>query len=259
MKNFLFCLLIVGLLYSCSEKGKIETDYKVYEVHGNVRQIAYSSANPKEKDVMVTFNRDGMLELEKIRGRSFEYKYDGVRVVSLKSYVGDSVDLRRTFEYKNGLPVEIREYDGAGTFRKKVLYEYDADDNRIKGVILNPYGDTIFVWKYDYRDSLVMKEIRTNYQGATKYVQTFDYSYNEKGELSSIVESSGNEIYSRTEYKTFHTVPLQTTIVNYWNNQPSDSTTMMYVFDEKGNWIFKRTKSSGGREQRQERTIMYYK
>ena len=94
MKNILFCSLIVGLLYSCSEKGKIETDYKVYEVHGNVRQIAYSSAKPNEKDVTVTFNRDGMLELEKIRGRSFEYKYDGTRVVSLKAYVGDSVDFQ---------------------------------------------------------------------------------------------------------------------------------------------------------------------
>ena len=259
MKNILFCSLIVGLLYSCSEKGKIETDYKVYEVHGNVRQIAYSGAQPNEKDVTVTFNRDGMLELEKIRGRSFEYKYDGTHVVSLKSYIGDSVDLRRTFEYKNGLPVEIKEYDGTGTFRKKVQYEYNSDGNRVKGVILNPYNDTMFVWKYTYKDSLVMQETRINYQGTTKFVQTFDYSYNEKGELLSIVESSDGEIYSKTEYKTFHTVPLQTTVINYWNNQPSDSTTMMYVFDEKGNWIFKRTKSSGGREQRQERTIMYYK
>lgn len=253
----LSCLLIS--FSSCSSKDSFETDYKVYEVQGKVRQIIYKNVeNDAVNDATITFNKDGMLLSEKMRGRTFEYQYDGLYIHSLKAYYGDSLDLKRTYTYKGTLPVEIREYDNVGTYRKRVHYEYDEMGNRIKGVIFSPYNDTLFVWNYEFEKDKVMKEIRKNYQYGDGFEQVFEYSYDEDGELKSILSYEESILTCKTEYKTYHGVSLQTKVLNYWDGEVSDSTKMTYGFDEKGNWIFRRSVSNG-RELRQERSILYYK
>ena len=276
MKRYILFFASVALFFSCSRSADFETDYKVYEVQGKVREVMYKNSDNPNSNVVAQFNKDGMLVHEQLPGRIFEYKYDGKYIKELNSFVGDSIDLRRTYKYKKHLPVEIREFDAKGTLRKKVQYTYDSDGNRTKGVILSPYNDTLFVWNYTFQDGLVRQENRAGFteilpkndtENSEPKVKTyektyearFDYTYNDKKELTSIVEFAGEERISKTEYKTFHGVPLQTAIISYWAGAVADSTTMTYGFDEKGNWIFKRTLSSRGHEQRQERVVMYYK
>lgn len=246
-------------MVSCSSEGEFETDYKVYEVQGNVRQVIYKNVNNNSNDVVATFNKAGMLVSEKMRGRMFEYQYDGMYVRSLKAYIGDSLELKRSYTYKKNLPVEIREYDNVGTYRKRVHYDYDDRGNRTKGVILNPYNDTLFVWDYSFVDNLVQQEVRLNYQNGAEFKQRFDYLYDDKNELCAIVEYEDSVLMTKTEYKNYRGIPLPSKIIRYWNDEVSASTDITYGFDEKGNWIFKRSVSANGREQRQERTIVYYK
>lgn len=276
MKRYIFFLASVALLFSCSNSADFETDYKVYEVQGKVREVTYKNNENPDKNVVIQFNKDGMLVHEQLPGRIFEYKYDGKYIKELKSFIGDSVDLRRTYKYEKHYPVEIREFNNEGTIRKKVQYTYDSDGNRTKGVILNPYNDTLFVWDYTFKDGLVYEENRIGFseviptgdtQNSEPIVKTykksyearFEYAYNDKKELASIIEFAGDERILKTDYKVFHGVPLQIAVINYWGGAVSDSTTMTYGFDDKGNWIFKRTLSSRGREQRQERVVKYYK
>lgn len=251
--------VLVLFLGSCSTQADFETDYKVYEVQGAVRQIVYKNAESNTNDIVVTYNKDGMLLSEKMRGRTIEYQYDGKYVQSLKMYSGDSLDLKRTYTYNNNLPVEIKEYDKNGTFRKRVIYEYDTDGNRVKGVILSPYKDTMFVWKYSFRGKDVQKEERINYQNGGDFTQHFDYEYDLDGNLSAIVEYDESILVTKTEYTNYHGIALQTKVLHYWDDVPTDSVMMTYGFDEKGNWIFKRTTTANRQDIRQERTILYYK
>lgn len=276
MKRYFLFFASLALLCSCSNNAQFETDYKVYEVQGKVREVTYKNIDNPNNSVVAQFNKDGMLVHEQLQGRIFEYKYDGKYIKELKSFIGDSVDLRRTYKYEKHLPVEIREFNNEGTIRKKVQYTYDSEGNRTKGVILSPYNDTLFIWNYTFKDGLVLQENRIGFseviptgdaQNTEPMVKTFkesyearfEYTYNDEKELTSIVEFAGEERISKTEYKMFHGVPLQTAIISYWAGAVVDSTTMTYGFDEKGNWIFKRTLSSRGREQRQERVVKYYK
>lgn len=273
MKQYFPFFAALALLFSCSNNATFETDYKVYEVQGNVREITYKNIDNPNNSVVAQFNKDGMLVREQLPGRIFEYKYDGKYIQELKSFVGDSIDLRRTYKYEKQLPVEIREFDTKGTLRKKVQYSYDSEGNRIKGVILNPYNDTLFVWDYTFKDGLVREENRMGFNEVLasdeteptvktfekSYETRFEYVYNDKNELASIIEFAGDERIFKTDYKVFHDVPLQIAVISYWGGAVSDSTTMSYGFDDNGNWIFKRTLSSRGREQRQERVVKYYK
>ena len=259
MKKVL-CLMIPALmLLSCSSEQEFETDYKVYEVQGPVRQIVYKNTSSDANDIVVTYNKDGMLLSEKMQGRTIEYQYDGKYVQSLKMYTGDSLELKRTYTYSNNLPVEIKEYDKVGTFRKRVCYEYDSNGNRTKGVILSPYKDTLFVWKYSFQGNDVQKEERINHQNGGDFTQHFDYEYDSDGNLSAIVEYDESILVTKTIYTNYHGIALQTKVLHYWDDVPTDSVMMTYGFDEKGNWIFKRSSVANRPDTRQERTILYYK
>ncbi len=258
MKKFYFVFLLIGTV-ACSKDQEFETDYKVYEVQGAVRQVAYKSVGNEDNDAIAIFNKNGMLVSEKMRGRSFEYQYDGMYVRSLKAFIGDSLELRRTYTYENDLPIEIREYASDGTYRKRVVYDYDENRNRTRCIVLSPYKDTLFVWNYIIENNKVQKEIRTSKQAQLEYEQTYVYEYEEDGNMLSVMEYEDSQIISKTEYKTYHGVALPSKKVQYWNGELLDSTIMTYGFDEKGNWIFKRTVPSRGHELRQERTILYYK
>ncbi len=276
MKRYFLFASAVVLMFSCSHKAELETDYKVYEVQGKVREIVYKNIENANNDVVVQFNKEGMITLEKRPGRTFEYLYDDNYIQKLNVFAGDSIEVRRTYKYDKHLPVQIQEYDYVGTLSKKVKYTYDSDGNRTQGVIINPYNDTLFIWNYTFEDGLVRQETRVAFSEVItpasddnsmpevktfqqSYDAHFDYTYNDKKELVSIVEFVGKERISKTEYAMFSGVPLPVALISYWGGAVSDSTTMSYGFDEKGNWIFKRTLSTHGREQRQERVVKYYK
>lgn len=257
-----FVIGIVSLVFcvACSSEHNFEKDYKVYEVQGNVRQIVYKNVENNANDMVITYNKDGMLLSEQIRGQYVEYQYDGLYVHSLKLFTGDSLELKRRYTYSKNLPVEIREYDAKGTFRKRVSYSYDEKGNRTQGLILTPYNDTLYTWHYVFEDDKVQQETRINYMQENRYQQRFLYEYNKNGMLTSISEYDDDSVLmTKTEYENFHGVDLQTKVIHYWNGQPSDTIAISYGFDDKGNWVFKRTKYSTRRENRQERTILYYK
>lgn len=275
MKRYFLPILSILLFFSCSN-SKIKTDYKDFEVQGTVRQITYKSLESKNRDVVVRFNKDGMLISERIYGRYFEFKYDDKKVTEVKGFIGDSLDLRRTFTYKHNNPIEIREYDKIGNLRKKTMYQYDDEGNNIGGADLNAYNDTLASQNRTYKNGLVQEETRNIYNEQSiplsdedasikknKYILAFSthykYEYKENNELVSLSEIDDDAIYSKTIYKTYHNLSLPIKTYTYWDNKITDSTTITYGFDEKGNWIFKRSVATHGKEIRQERIITYYK
>lgn len=271
MTRYYTFFLSILLCFSCAKK-EMETDLKAYEVQGKVRQIQYKGSESANGN-SIRFNTDGLILSERYGGRLFSYKYDGMYATELKIFLGDSLEIKRLFTYKNTVPTEIREYDKKGTLQKKVIYKYDKNDNRTQGIILTTYNDTLSMEEYEYDQNRMTKKIRYTYNEHIEpindenskeirshiraYASEYNYEYNENNELVSCTETIGDECMSKTYYKNFHGVDLAISEVSYWGGA-QDSSVVTYGFDEKGNWIFKRTVSSH-REQKQERAILYYK
>ncbi len=271
MTRYFTLFASILLFFSCSKK-ELENDLKTYEVQGKVRQIQYNG-NENSNGSTIRFNTDGLLLSERYAGRLFSYKYDGMYANELKVFFGDSLEIKRLFSYKNNMPTEIREYDKKGTLQKKVVYKYDKKGNRTQGIILTTYNDTLSMEEYEYEEDLVIKKTRYTYnehveqanEENTKQIRShkrsysteYVYTYNQNKELETCTETIGDECMSKMYYKDFHGVSLPISEVSYWGGI-KDSSIVTYGFDDKGNWIFKRTVNNN-REQRQERSILYYK
>ncbi|MCQ2608832.1 MAG: hypothetical protein MJ197_09125 [Bacteroidales bacterium] len=270
MTRYFTLFASILLFFSCSEK-EMENDLKTYEVQGKVRQIQYKGTENSNGNT-IRFNTDGLVLSERFGGRLFSYKYDGMYANELKVFLGDSLEIKRLFTYKNNIPTEIREYDKRGTLQKKVIYKYDKNGNRTQGIILTTYNDTLSMEEYEYEQNLIIKKTRYTYNEHVEqtdetsqqirsyiraYATEYSYTYNENKELETCTETIGDEPMSKLYYKNFHGVDLTVSEVSYWGGT-KDSSIITYGFDEKGNWIFKRTMSNN-REQRQERSILYYK
>ncbi len=256
--NIKSVLVVLVALFAVSCTSEVEQDYKAYEVQGKVKKIVIKEGEQTVSEI--AFNRLGQILYEKTLTQLMEFSYDD-EVLTKLSVLNNKNELEtiREYSYVDGDIVSVKEKDKNNTFTREVRYSYDENGNRVKGDLLTPYKDTLYSWKYIFNErDVLVGEQHIMYKPSFQQ-KDVSLTLDENDNIIGVKESeSDGAVRREIKMDVFSGISLQTSVSNYWMEDLVDSTSFLYDFDEKGNWIKRTTLTRQNNEFFQTRHISYY-
>ncbi len=206
MKNILFTLTLLLLLFACSDDHK-KNDLTRNNLNGNVKSIfrVYFEAVEKEGGI-IKGNRDNVINI-------FEYDDNGY-VIEYR-IVNSNGGLSRKIIYEhddNGNSIEQNGYNWAGELLETWTSEFDTKGNEMKSSVFNSDGklENKYTAEYDDKGNRIKLNL---YNSDDELLQKWTYDeYDDKGNLIKEKQyTTDKELENEVRYE--------------------------YEFDDKENWI----------------------
>lgn len=283
--------LTVGILISCSVPKKIGEVSKVFEIKSiylasyEVRrngEMTRENAFEQELDKAEFYNENGFLIeywLYNINGTIYEKTklenddkgrllktntYDNSGV--LKSYLETEFDnngniiFKRIYNSENEITfIQKNEYDSRGNNIRSSFTAFDFNETKENQFIKRIESDSIKTYKtlrkYNSKNQLIEK---TEFEPDGKIDRVETFKYDEKGnEVESELKMfNGNYFKYVSNYNERNNISTQKTIGK--NGSIEQQYNWEYLYDERNNWITKKSFSNGQLVSIWERKIEYY-
>lgn len=275
MKKWMLYIIPLFLaLAACDNKKERETDWDIYNLHGEVKSL-------KQTEYGVKFVGDSISKGAKSHWNwtnfSMDFNREGMLTQQLM-YDKDGGVLSRTECHvdERGLVVEESEFGGNDELISVKKLTYNKRDFLIETVTYYALDSLQEHHVYNYNDKRKLDAVDCyGADGALESRQV--YSYNEAGEISQLTiidEKTGQEtIY----YKTYTPEGLLSEVrmclhgqcATFFYNAHGDEEreiyfdgtegdSFQYEYDEKNNWIQRTTFANGKPQYIVERVIEYY-
>ncbi|MED4206177.1 DNRLRE domain-containing protein [Neobacillus mesonae] len=184
-----------NLLKAVNQSGKILVDNQYGQGNRITSSIQYDGAIQKYKKVNYTFKPDGSLQKEIV----------SIPVDTYEAAKTAAVEIEKVYEYASiNMLLSITTKKG-GTVKEKIEFTYDSEENRSTKKVTNADGERIEYYYYDGNGDLVSVSQKTGidpienllniYRDANGQLlsfeykgQTFDYVYNQRGDIVAITD-----------------------------------------------------------------------
>jgi len=268
------CSILLGLLlyatlsfaqekYSCEEmglKGNVksisETQYKLNDINPGLNEIVYTIFQ-FDKDCRKTSETSTEISGEVKNKHTVVYDKSGNITSEIKQNNDVNGNFSIKYKYNAQKKLDKKEMSSGNRVLSTYIYSYDDNGNVSAMEIKKRPGlldvdDEKFEYKYDEKNRLV-EEIHLD---GEDYRKT-EYVYNDKNQLIRLVEyNHRGGITFETDYEYDELDNLSTEKSQYRGN-PTRDISYVYEYDDRGNWINKRSLANDKTFSLQIRVINY--
>jgi YD repeat-containing protein len=259
----LFTTVLNSQNFNCKEmslKGKVrnisETQYKMSDINPGVNEVlstTFSFNRNCQKIEEITTDIEG----EIVNQHIIQYDKSGNIISENKEAPKVKGYFNTKYRYSANKRLSKKEITSEGKLIATHIYHYDADGNvdnkEIKKIKSYDLNDEKFEYKYDDKNRLI-EEI---HHDGKRYAR-IEYKYNDKDQLIRRVEYNerGGIVYE-SDY-TYDELDNLSTEVSAYRGNNTFNYSYLYEYDDKGNWINKRSLSNDKTYSLQIRIITYY-
>ena len=196
-------LLFSTIIYEYDDAGRLvkQAEFGIKDAPEGYKSYEYDSKG--RKTLMISFVAENDKEYSEEYRTSYEYDEDGNLTKAVSARDGKTVSIT-AYEYKDGLCVDEKNYEGESFVISEYKYEYDADGQQIRCVrIDNMEGDTTEN-RYTYTaDGLLLADL--SYDADGKVISRTEHSYDANGNAVklSVYNANGGLISSTSNVYTY--------------------------------------------------------
>lgn len=196
-------LLFSTIIYEYDEKGQLvkQAEFGINDDPTGYKSFEYDKSG--RKTLMTSFAAETGKDYSEEYRTSYEYDSDGNIAKAVSTIDGKTVSVT-AYEYKNGLLIDEKNYEGESFVASEYKYEYDADGHKTRCVrIDNMEGDTTEN-RYTYTSSgLLLADL--SYGDDGKVISRTEHSYDANGNAVklSVYNAKGGLISSTSNEYTY--------------------------------------------------------
>lgn len=196
-------LLFSTIIYEYDEKGQLvkQAEFGINDDPTGYKSFEYDESG--RKTLMTSFVAETGKDYSEEYRTSYEYDSDGNITKAVSTIDGKTVSVT-AYEYKNGLLIDEKNYEGESFVASEYKYEYDADGHKTRCVrIDNMEGDTTEN-RYTYTSSgLLLADL--SYGDDGRVISRTEHSYDANGNAVklSVYNAKGGLISSTSNEYTY--------------------------------------------------------
>ena len=196
-------LLFSTIIYEYNENGQLvkQAEFGIDDAPTGYKSFEYDSNG--RKTLMTSFVVENDEEYSEEYRTSYEYDNGGNLIKAASTKDGKTVSVT-AYEYKNGLCVDEKNYEGESFVASEYKYEYDTEGRKTRCVrIDNIEGDTTEN-RYTYTsDGLLLADL--SYGDDGKVISRTEHSYDDSGNdlKLSVYDAKGGLISSTSNEYTY--------------------------------------------------------
>ncbi len=196
-------LLFSTIIYEYDDRGQLvkQAEFGINDAPTGYKSFEYDSNG--RKTLMTSFAAENDKDYSEEYRTSYEYNADGKLTKAVSTIEGKTMSVT-AYEYKDGLLVSEKNYEGESFLASEYKYEYDENSRKTRCVrIDNIEGDTTEN-RYTYASSgLLLADL--SYGDDGKVISRTEYSYDANGNAVklSVYNAKGGLISSTSNEYTY--------------------------------------------------------